>query len=41
MLKAEWSLSDGYFDEHDKWADRADRIEEQVFRQSRAGAILQ
>jgi len=26
-LKAEWCLSDGYFEDHEKWDERADRIE--------------
>ena len=29
-LKAESSLSDGYFDDYEKWDERADRIEAQV-----------
>jgi hypothetical protein len=34
MLASEWALSDGYFDDHDKWIARADAIETRV-RQGR------
>jgi hypothetical protein len=37
MLKAEWSLSDGYFADHDKWTDRAARIEKRVMGGSCGG----
>jgi hypothetical protein len=40
MLKAEWCLSDGYFDEHDTWAERAQRIEEHVLGRAHGGALL-
>lgn len=30
MLASEWALSDWYFDDHEKWEARADRLKERV-----------
>jgi hypothetical protein len=31
-LASEWALSDGDFERHERWQERADRIEEQIRR---------
>src|SRR5690348_8929501 len=41
MLKAEWSLSDAYSEDHEKWLARAERVEAAVFGRVFPAAPLQ